>query len=77
MKGYSMQLNYDLVEKLYYAKQSLTTIGIKKPMTVLVKEAVEKYLPEIADEIDKANGTFLKPDVWVDRRLLNKKIEEV
>lgn len=59
---YSPKINEVLVRKLYLLKASYTSIGITKPMTEIVKEALDKYIPEKADEILKAGGTLLRPD---------------
>lgn len=45
---YSPKLPEELVRELYQLKQR-----IKKPMTVMVKEAVEKYLKEYKLKIKK------------------------
>jgi len=39
--SYSPKIRFDLVRKLYLLKHSLPE---KKPMTILVNEAVEQYL---------------------------------
>ena len=39
--SYSPKIRFDLVRKLYFLKHSLPD---KKPMTILVNEAVEQYL---------------------------------
>lgn len=41
---YSPNISPEQVEKLYLLRESLAKEGIKKPITVLVKEALEKYL---------------------------------
>ena len=51
-----------MVRKLYLLKVSYATIGVTKPMTEIVADALEKYIPEKVDEILKAGGTILKPD---------------
>ncbi len=59
---YSPKIYPEQVRKLYLLKVSYSTIGITKPMTELVQEALDKYIPEKADEILKAGGTVLAPD---------------
>jgi len=51
-----------MVRKLYLLKVSYATIGVTKPMTEIVADALEKYIPEKVDEILKAGGTILMPD---------------
>jgi len=59
---YSPKIDEKLVRKLYLLKMSYATLGLSKPMTEIVKEALDKYIPEKADEILKAGGTLLSPD---------------
>jgi len=59
---YSPKIGYDQVRRLYLLKVSYATIGITKPMTEIVKEALDKYIPEKVDEILKAGGTLIMPD---------------
>ena len=59
---YSPKIDERQVRKLYFLKISFTSIGISKPMTELVKEALEKYIPEKVNEILKADGTIIMPD---------------
>jgi hypothetical protein len=58
---YSPRIDPKQVRKLYLLKASYASIGITKPMTHIVKEALEKYIPEKADEILKAGGALFKP----------------
>ena len=64
MDYYTMRIDRELVKKLYLCRESLKTIGITKPMTVIVKEAVTLYLPKLARKILKKNGSILHPDEW-------------
>jgi len=41
---------------------SYASMGIRKFMTEIVEEAVDKRIPEIIDEILKAGGTVFRPD---------------
>ena len=59
---YSPKIEPTQVRKLYLLKISLASIGITKPMTEIVKEALDQYIPEKVDEIKKAGGTILMPD---------------
>lgn len=59
---YSPKIRSTMVRKLYLLKVSYATIGVTKPMTEIVADALEKYIPEKVDEILKAGGTILKPD---------------
>ena len=59
---YSPKINSTLVRKLYLLKMSYASMGIRKFMTEIVEEAVDKRIPEIIDEILKAGGTVFRPD---------------
>ena len=59
---YSPKIHSTMVRKLYLLKVSYATIGVTKPMTEIVADALEKYIPEKVDEILKAGGTILMPD---------------
>ena len=59
---YSPKIDEKLVRKLYLLKMSYATLGVSKPMTEILREALDKYIPEKADEILKAGGTLLSPD---------------
>jgi hypothetical protein len=65
---YSPKIDSEQVRKLYLLKVSYATIGIKKPMTDIVKEALDKHIPEKADEILKAGGAVLQPDEILKQR---------
>jgi len=41
---YSPKISREMVEKLYRLREELAGKGIKKPITVLVREAIEEYL---------------------------------
>jgi|GEM_PF-3400754 len=59
---YSPKIDSVNVRKLYLLKMSYASLGISKPMTEIVGEALGKYIPEKADEILKAGGVLLNPD---------------
>lgn len=48
---YSPRIEEDQVRKLYQLKISFAALGISKPMTEMVREALDKYIPETAKEI--------------------------
>lgn len=59
---YSPQIEPMLVRKLYLLKMSYTSIGINKPMTKIVEEALEEYIPKATNQILSSGGSILKPD---------------
>lgn len=59
---YSPKIHPVTVRRLYLLKISYASIGITKPMTVLVQEALDKYIPEKVDEILKSGVTIFVPD---------------
>jgi hypothetical protein len=59
---YSPKIDSVNVRKLYLLKMSYASLGVRKPMTEIVKEALDKYIPEKAKEIKRAGGTILSPD---------------
>ena len=59
---YSPKIDSVNVRKLYLLKMSYASLGISKPMTEIVREALGKHIPEKADEILKAGGVLLNPD---------------
>jgi len=66
---YSPKIENTQVRRLYLLKMSYASLGINKPMTEIVKEALDKYIPEKADEILKAGGTLLKPDEILEKEI--------
>lgn len=59
---YSPQIEPELVRKLYLLKMSYMSIGKNKPMTEIVREALNEYIPKVVKEILSSGGTILKPD---------------
>lgn len=59
---YSPKIEGNLVRKLYFLKMSYISLGINKPMTKIVEEALEEYIPKAAKEILSSGGSILKPD---------------
>lgn len=59
---YSPKIEENLVRKLYLLKMSYTSVGINKPMTDMVKEALEEYIPKVINQILSSGGSILNPD---------------
>lgn len=59
---YSPKIHPTQVRKLYLLKVSYASIGIKKNMTEIVEEALDRHIPNKVDEILKAGGSILMPD---------------
>lgn len=59
---YSPKIHPEQVRRLYLLKVSYASIGINKPMTEIVAEALDEYIPEKVEEILKAGGSILMPD---------------
>ena len=46
-----------MVERLYYLREELAQKGIRKPITVLVREAIDEYLKRLKEpEEEIASG---------------------
>lgn len=59
---YSPKIEEKSVRKLYLLKMSYIGLGIRKPMTEMVKEALDEYIPKAEKEIVSSGGTILKAD---------------
>ncbi len=59
---YSPKIEPILVRKLYLLKMSYAAMGINKPMTEMVGEALEEYIPGAARKILDDGGSVLMPD---------------
>lgn len=59
---YSPKIEENLVRKLYLLKMSYASLGRNKPMTKIVEEALEEYIPKATKEILSSGGSILKPD---------------
>ena len=59
---YSPTIEADQITKLYLLKMSYKSLGVNKPMTTMVKEAIDGYIPKATKEILKSGGTLVKPD---------------
>lgn len=59
---YSPKIYPDQIRKLYLLKMSYVSLGISKPMTEIVEEALDEYIPKAVKEILESGGTLLMPD---------------
>mgnify|MGYP001583004936 CR=1 len=59
---YSPKIEPEQIKKLYLLKMSYAALKIKKPMTEIVKEAIDDYLPKAAKQIISSGGALLKPE---------------
>lgn len=59
---YSPKIQDKQVRQLFLLKMSLSSVDINKPMTVLVSEAIEHYIPKVIKKIVKSGGTIFRPD---------------
>lgn len=59
---YSPKIEPEQVRKLYLLKMSYVSLGIHKPMTKIVREALDKYMQKAVEEVVKSGGTLLIPD---------------
>jgi hypothetical protein len=46
---YKPKIPRDIIEKLYRLREKLAKRGIRKPITVLVREAIEEYLRKLKE----------------------------
>ena len=60
---YSPKIEEKFVRKLYLLKISYIGLGIRKPMTEMVKEALDEYIPKAEEEIFSSGGAILKSDL--------------
>jgi hypothetical protein len=49
LKMYKPKISPEMIGKLYCLREELARKGIKKPITVLVKEAIEEYLKKLKE----------------------------
>jgi len=47
IKMYKPKIPQDIIQKLYRIREKLAKRGIRKPITVLVREAIEEYLKKL------------------------------
>ncbi len=59
---YSPKIEANLVRKLYVLKAGYARIGITKPMTGIVKEALIRHIPKAEKEIHSVSGTIPNSD---------------
>ena len=59
---YSPKIDERQVRKLYLLKMSYISLDIKRPMTEMVKEALDEYIPKTFKEILKSGGTLVMAD---------------
>ena len=59
---YSPKIEPMLVRKLHLLKMSYAAMGIDKPMTEMVGEALKEYIPHTAQQIIDSGGSVLMPD---------------
>lgn len=55
---YSPKIEEKLIRKLYLLRMSYAGIGIKKPMTEMVRRALDEYIPKAVKEIVSSGGTI-------------------
>jgi histidinol phosphatase-like enzyme len=59
---YSPKIEENSVRKLYLLKMSYIGLGIRKPMTEMVKEALDEYIPKAEQKILSSGGAILNHD---------------
>jgi hypothetical protein len=62
LKMYSPRVEPRQVRKLYLLKMSYAGLGMNKPMTEIVREALDEYMPKAFKEILKSGGNLYMPD---------------
>ena len=66
---YSPKIQPLQVRRLYLLKVSYASINVNKPMTRIVQDALEEYIPKEAKKILDAGGGILMPqDLGVKRK---------
>ena len=64
---YSPKIREDLVKKLFLLKMSYASLGVNKPMTEMVREALKEYIQRKVKEIIEAGGTLIMPQQLFDK----------
>ena len=59
---YSPKIDPKLVSKMFFLKAGYASLGIKKPMTDIVKEALIAHIPKVEVKILSAGGTIPCPE---------------
>ncbi len=57
---YSPKIEPEQIKKLYLLKMIYAALEIKKPMTEMVKEALDDYFPKAAKQIASSGGTIVE-----------------
>ena len=68
---YSPRIDEKHVRKLYLLKMSYVSLEVRKPMTEMVKEALDDYIPKTVKEILKSGGTLVMADELVRKERLH------
>jgi hypothetical protein len=55
--AYFMKIDPELVTELYHRRENLKQNGIRKPITVQVREAIAEYITKHKKEESPLNGT--------------------
>jgi len=64
---YSPKIREDLVKKLFLLKMSYASLGVNKPMTEMVREALKEYIQRKVKEIVEAGGNLIMPQQLLDK----------
>ena len=59
---YSPKIDPEQVRKLYLLKMSYVSLGISKPMTKIVEEALDDHIAKATKEILESGGALLMSD---------------
>ena len=59
---YSPKIEPEQVRKLYLLKKSYESLGLKKPMTKIVQEALNEYIPKVVQKILESNENLPVPE---------------
>ena len=64
---YSPKIQPRQIRKLYLLRMSYSNLGIKKPMTKIVKDALDEHIPKAVAEILESGGSLFEPDELIDK----------
>lgn len=59
---YSPRIDSKQIKKLYHLRQAFKALGVSMPMTRIVKEALDEYIPKAILEIQEMDGSIKLPD---------------
>ncbi len=59
---YSPKIEPKQVQQLYLIKNAYADMGIKRPMTKIVRDALIQYIPIVIKEIEEAGGKVFLAD---------------